>query len=326
VIISVASGKGGTGKTTVAVNLAFSISNSVSNSMPNSMPNSGISSISSSSPLPCTDSIPKFTPGPGTSTLQLLDCDVEEPNCHIFVKPDIQWTESVGIPVPSIDESKCTACGECGRICQYHAIVSLKARALVFPELCHGCGGCAMVCPTGAIKEVKAEIGIIEGGVRGQVKFIQGRLKIGQAMSPPLIRAVKRYAAAEGGLTIIDCPPGTSCPVITAIKGSDYVLLVTEPTPFGLHDLTLAVGTVRQLKIPFGVIINRADTGNSQVMDYCRRECIPVLMQIPDDRRIAEVYSAGQMVTDVFPHLRKDFEKLYNDIIIHKIQNPKFRS
>ena len=204
-IISVASGKGGTGKTTIAVNLAFSIP----------------------------------TPSASRGKVRLLDCDVEEPNCHIFLKPDIQWTESVGIPVPSIDESKCTACGECGRICQYHAIVSLKAKALVFPELCHGCGGCARVCPTGAIREVKAEIGIIEGGVRDQVKFVQGRMKIGQAMSPPLIRAVKQYAAADDvadddnanaaddgdadddGLTIIDCPPGTSCPVITAIRGSD---------------------------------------------------------------------------------------------------------
>ncbi|MEW5803304.1 MAG: ATP-binding protein [bacterium] len=275
-IICVASGKGGTGKTTLAVNLALALS----------------------------------IPG----TVWLLDCDVEEPNCHIFLKPDIQWAESVGIPTPVVDETRCTACGECGRICQYHAIVSLKSRALVFPELCHGCGGCVRVCPKGAIKESMTEVGVIEGGVGDKVNFVQGLLNIGQAMPAPLIRAVRRHAVHDG-LIIVDCPPGTSCPVIAAIKGSDFVLLVTEPTPFGLHDLTLAVETVRQLKIPHGAVINRADNGDGQVMDYCRREGIPVLMQIPDERRIAEAYSAGKMAIDVFPQLRKGFEKLYKDIV-----------
>jgi len=328
VIISVASGKGGTGKTTIAVNLAFSIP------ILSASPDTTVSPRCSASISPDTDAGAHTGTSPGSlpipGMLRLLDCDVEEPNCHIFVKPDIQWTESAGIPVPSVDESRCTACGECGRICQYHAIVSLKSKALVFPELCHGCGGCAKVCPTGAIREVKVEIGIIEGGivrssVRDRLEFVQGRLRVGQAMSPPLIRAVKQCAAAHSNsdsngndydtLAIIDCPPGTSCPVIAAIRGSDFVLLVTEPTPFGLHDLALAVETVRQLKIPFGVVINRADTGDSQVMDYCSREGIAVLMQIPDDRRIAEVYSTGRVVSDVFPHLRQGFEKLYKDIV-----------
>ena len=267
--IAIASGKGGTGKTTVAVSLSL------------------------------------CAPGP----VQLLDCDVEEPNCHIFLKPEILSRQSVGIPVPVVDESKCTACGDCGRICQYHAIVSLKTRPLVFPELCHGCGGCSKVCPTGAITEVSREIGVVETGNRGAVGFAQGRLNVGNPMSPPLIRAVKAHAKRDE-LTLIDCPPGTSCPVIAALRGSDFVMLVTEPTPFGLHDLMLAVDTVRQLGLPFGVIINRADIGDGRVRDYCRDQSIPVLLEIPDDRRIAVAYSRGQAPVEALPEFKPGFEQL----------------
>jgi MinD superfamily P-loop ATPase len=267
--VAVASGKGGTGKTTVALALALS------------------------------------APGP----VRLLDCDVEAPNCHLFIKPEVHTREPLGIPTPSVDEAKCNACGECGRICQYHAIVSLKTKPLVFPELCHGCGGCAKVCPTGAITEVEREIGVVETGARDGLQFVQGRLNVGQPLSPPLVRAVKRHASQDG-LTIIDCPPGTSCPVIAALRGSDYVLLVTEPTPFGLHDLKLAVETVRQLNIPFGVVINRADAGDSRVADYCRAEGICVLLEIPDDRRIAEAYSRGQTVLEAVPEMRASFRNL----------------
>jgi MinD superfamily P-loop ATPase len=268
-ILAVASGKGGTGKTTVAVNLALC------------------------SPRP----------------VRLLDCDVEEPNCHIFLKPIIRERETVHLLTPSVDESTCNACGECARLCQYHAILPLGKRVMVFPELCHGCGGCAKVCPTGAIREVEREIGVVEIGAAGGVAFVQGTLAIGQPTAPPVIRAVKHHTAYDR-LNIVDCAPGTSCPVVTAVRGSDYVLLVTEPTPFGLHDLKLAAETVRQLGIPFGVVINRAGIGDDRVQSYCAGEGIPVLLEIPDDRRIAEAYSRGQAASDAVPELRKAFEGL----------------
>ena len=272
-IVAIASGKGGTGKTTVAVNLARCAQGSVS----------------------------------------LLDCDVEEPNCHIFVKPEIHSREAVTVLVPVVDESKCTACGECGRICQYHAIVSLKTEPLVFPEMCHGCGGCMRVCPTEAITEVPREVGVVEIGRSGGVAFVRGVLHVGEAMAPPVIRAVKRHIAREG-LTIIDAPPGTSCPVIASVRGSDFVVLVTEPTPFGLHDLQLAVETVRQLDLPFGVVINRSDAGDERVALYCKEEGIPVLAEIPDDRRIAEAYSRGEIAVDVLPDVRPWFLRLYEEV------------
>ncbi len=272
-IIAIASGKGGTGKTTVAVNLALS------------------------------------APGP----VRLLDCDVEEPNCQIFIKAELGPPVPVTITVPVVDEAKCTACGACSRICQYHAIVSLKTKALVFPDMCHGCGGCAKVCPTGAITETGHAIGAIESGRRGNIAFTQGRLNVGHPMSPPLIRVVKRHAAADD-LTIIDCPPGTSCPVITALRGSDYVVLVTEPTPFGLHDLQLAVATVHALGIPCGVVINRSDAGDECVLDFCRKTYLPVLHLIHEDRRIAEAYSRGQAAVEALPELKAGFTRLLQHI------------
>jgi len=273
--IAIASGKGGTGKTTVAVSLAVSI--------------------------------------PGE--VRLLDCDVEEPNCHIFLKPDIREREPVGIPIPVVDEEKCTGCGECGRFCEYHAIVSLKTTPLVFPELCHGCGGCTKVCPVEAISEVERQIGVVESGRRDGIGFVQGRLNIGQPMSPPLIRAVKKRASTDG-ITVIDCPPGTSCPVIAAVKGSDFVVLVTEPTPFGLHDLRLAVDMVRELRIPFGVVVNRVGMGDDRVHAFCKDHHIPVLQEIPDDRRVAEAYSRGNVILNALPEYRSYFDNLMNEILI----------
>ena len=267
--VSIASGKGGTGKTTVAVNLALCF------------------------------------PGP----VQLLDCDVEEPNCAIFLKPDLVSREDAAIPVPRVDEALCTACGECGRFCRYHAIVSFKTMPLVFPELCHGCGGCARVCPTGAISERLRPIGVIEEGNAGGIHFTQGRLNVGEAMAVPVIRAVKKKIQAAGTV-ILDCPPGTSCPVISAMRDSDYVLLVTEPTPFGLNDLRLAVETVRALALPFGVVINRADVGDDGVRRYCGEEDIAILLEMPDDRRIAEAYSRGVPAVEALPALRVLFQGL----------------
>jgi len=271
--IAVASGKGGTGKTTVATNLAFVASRNA-------------------------------------RTVAYLDCDVEEPNGAIFLKPQIRQDRPVGASVPKVDMDRCTGCGLCGKICQYSAIVAMNKTVLTFPELCHGCAGCWLVCPAGAITEAQRQIGRLQAGPAGKVQFVQGLLDIGQAMSPPLIRAVKS-AAPQADLTVVDCPPGTSCPVIEAVRGADYVLLVTEPTPFGLNDLKLAVETVRKLKMPFGVVISRADIGDGQTRRYCQLQRIDVLVEIPDDRQVAEAYSRGEMACMAVPK----YEGLYRTLL-----------
>jgi MinD superfamily P-loop ATPase len=267
--IVIASGKGGTGKTTIAVNLAA------------------------------------VTEGPVT----YVDCDVEEPNGHIFLKPTIEISKAVGIPVPVVDEKKCTGCGRCAQVCRFNAIACVKDKVLVFAELCHGCGGCTLACPAHAISEADHVIGMVEKGHANGIAFIQGRLNVGVAMSPPLIRAAKG-ASPSDGTVIIDAPPGTSCPVIAAVGDSDFVVLVTEPTPFGLHDLKLAVETIRQIIIPFGVVINRCDAGDDRVTAYCNREHIPILLDIPDDRRIAEAYSRGETAIESVPETRALFIQL----------------
>ena len=272
-IISVASGKGGTGKTTVATNLAVSLK----------------------------------------SDVQILDCDVEEPNSHLFIQPVIEKVKTITTPVPEVDMEKCSLCGKCGEICQFKAIAVIADTVLVFHELCHSCGGCMQVCPEKAIIETGRELGVIEQGHRNGLEFVHGRLRVGEAMSPPLIKKVREYTR-PGILTIIDAPPGTSCPVIACMTGADFVLLVTEPTPFGLHDLKLAVGAVKILGIPCGLVINRSDIGNDQVKIYAEQENIPVLMEIPFDRRIAEAYSRGKMIVEVMPEWEERFAKLYHQI------------
>jgi MinD superfamily P-loop ATPase len=252
-IISIASGKGGTGKTTIAVNLALSL--------------------------------PR-------ETVQLIDCDVEEPNSHIFLSPSIHQVTSVGISVPRIDESKCTYCGKCAQVCEYHAIAVILKNVLVFDELCHGCGACSYLCPEKAIFEVKREIGIIQEGKANGISFINGILNIGEPMASPVIRKAKERIQ-KNKIAILDAPPGTACPVIETVKGSDFCMLVTEPTPFGLNDLELAVGMLEKLGIPKGVVINKADIGDRGIWDYCKSKNIPILMEIPMDRRIAESYSKG---------------------------------
>ena len=268
-IISIASGKGGTGKTTIATNLALSLGSGV----------------------------------------QLLDCDVEEPNAHLFIHPTFEKTETVTTPVPKVDEEKCTLCGKCGEICQFKAIVIIGETILPFHELCHSCGGCMEVCPEKAITETGRELGIIEQGHKNGLEFIHGRLRIGEAMSPPLINKVRSLTQPEK-LTIIDAPPGTSCPVIAAMKDTDFILLVTEPTPFGLHDLKLAVEAVKVLDIPCGLVINRSDMGDDKVQAYAQDEGLPILMEIPFDRSIAEAYSRGEPLVEVMPEWKAKFLEL----------------
>ncbi len=274
--LAVASGKGGTGKTTVAVNLA------------------------------------RVWNGP----VQLLDCDVESPNAGLFLKGETLATEIAGMPVPAVDEALCTGCGICSAFCEYNSIACAGGTAMVFPEMCRGCGGCAMLCPVKAITEREHRIGVIETLGAGDITLIRGRLDVGAAMAPPLIRQVKLRASSELPC-IIDCPPGTSCPVITAMKGSDMVLLVTEPTPFGLNDLELAVETVKELGMPFGVVLNRSGSGDRRVHEFCSSRGISLLMEIPDDRRYAEAYSRGELLADSFPGLRDLFAGLRAELEKH---------
>ena len=270
--IAVASGKGGTGKTTVATNLALRASRS-------------------------------------GRTVAYLDCDVEEPNGHIFLKPELSERTPVGEPVPQVDVKKCTLCGCCGEICQYSAIVLVGSSVLVYPELCHACGGCTLVCPEDAITEVSREIGFVETGRAGPIQFVHGVLHVGQARAVPLIKAVKAVPL-EVDLAVLDVPPGTSCPVVEAVRGADFVILVTEPTPFGLHDLKLAAETMRALGLPCGVVINRATIAGAPVAPYCQARRIPILAELPDDRRLAEAYSRGEMACDVLPGYEATFLRL----------------
>jgi len=284
-LISIASGKGGTGKTLVATSLALSLKD--------------------------------------RDNVQLLDCDVEEPNDHVFLKPAITRREAVSIPVPRVDEQKCTYCGKCAEVCAYNAIAVLGKRVLIFPELCHGCGACSHLCPEGAISEEGKEIGVIESSNSDGIEFAHGKLAIGEAMAPPIIRRVKEYASHEGTV-IIDVSPGTSCPVVEAVKDSDFCLLVTEPTPFGLNDLVLAVETVRQLDIPCGVVLNRVGVGDRKVEEYCREEKIPMLLTIPLDTEIARLYSRGITLVDGIPQWKESFLGLFDKI--REIVNERSRS
>jgi len=271
--IAIASGKGGTGKTTVSSNLASIISQN------------------------------KFK-------IKYLDCDVEEPNGHLFLHPELTKTRKVFVPVPEIDLSKCMLCGLCAKICQYKAIASLTNTVLIFPELCHGCGGCVEVCPEKVITEIGREIGVVETGTAGHIDFVHGILRIGEAMSPPLIHEVIKEIN-NNSVNIIDVPPGTSCPVIAAVKNVDFVVLVTEPTPFGLNDLGLALDMVKALNLPYGVVVNRHEDDNLQARMFCKEQNVPLLAEIPDDRKVAEAYSIGKMASEAVPGFDEHFKKLW---------------
>ena len=243
-----------------------------------------------------------------------LDCDVEEPNGRIFLKPEITEQIDVTVPVPRVDLDKCTFGGECSAACEYHAIAVLGKTVEVFASLCHGCGGCSDICPEDAIEEIPRTIGHISRGVGMGVEFLEGRLNVGEAISPPVTKALKKLAITSD-VAIIDAPPGTSCPVIEAINDTDFVILVTEPTPFGLNDLKLAVGMVREIGLPFGVVINRSDIGDNKTDEYCHRERIDILKKIPFSRRLAEAYSRGEMMFGVDSEYERGLRELYENIV-----------
>ncbi len=253
-----------------------------------------------------------------------LDCDVEEPNAALFLNPTIQERREVGLMIPKVDLEKCDYCGRCAEVCQYHAIAVVGKKVLVFPELCHGCGSCTLNCHTGAISEVLNVIGNIErgwaglppaSGGPGGVEFAQGTMNVGEPMAVPIIHQLKQWVIpSDDGdhLIILDASPGTACPVVESMRGADFVLMVTEPTPFGLHDLRLAVEVARdELGLPVGVVVNRDGVGDDGVDEYCAAEDIPILMRIPLDRRIAEAYSEGETLVDVLPEYREQFRGLY---------------
>jgi len=270
--IAVASGKGGTGKTSVAVNLALSLGG-----------------------------------------VQVLDCDVEEPNAHILLRPEVEETIPVELLVPKIIEERCDCCGECARFCQYNALFVVGETAMVFPELCHSCGGCSIVCPRDAIVEEPRQIGRVLKGSAGDIDLVYGEINVGEPLAVPVISAVKKHIR-ENSTVILDAPPGTSCPVVETVHGADFCLLVTEPTPFGLHDLQITVDVVRELGVPMGVVVNFAGIGDRGVYDFCGEYRIPIMMEIPFDRRIAELYSRGTPFVAAMHEWKKRFRDLAEGI------------
>ncbi len=274
--IVVASGKGGTGKTTVAINLALALEE--------------------------------------RAKPQFVDADVEEPNAHLFLHPQITDRHTVTKLLPQVDESTCTACGACAEACQFNAISMVAGKVLVLDQLCHGCGRCTLVCPVAAIEEMPHELGIVETGTAGsRLTFAQGFLRVGEAMATPIIHALSK-TIDPARLCLVDAPPGTGCPTIAAMHGADIALLVTEPTPFGLHDLRAAVGVARALEIPVAVVINRDGIGDDQVEAFCHSEDIPVVMRIPFQREIAAAYAVGEPLVRAFPEWIPRFQKLYSDL------------
>jgi MinD superfamily P-loop ATPase len=274
--IAVASGKGGTGKTTIATNLAAALAER-------------------------------------GHAVTLVDCDVEEPNTRVFLRPQIDSSAAVKVLLPQVDRIKCTACGECASVCRFHALAVVADQVLIFPELCHGCAGCILLCPERAMTRTFRPVGNIDRGRGHGLAWFEGRLTVGEAQAPPVVKAVKK-AASDGEILLYDAPPGTSCPVIETVRGCDYCILVTEPTPFGLNDVTLAVGMLRKMDVPFGVVINRSDIGDAAVEEYCLREAIPVLARIPHDRNIMAAYSEGNLALSERPDYQNCMLEMYDSI------------
>ncbi len=276
-IVNVLSGKGGTGKTTVSTNLAYVLHEE-------------------------------------GKDVQLLDADVEEPNTHIFFDIEIDFERSVDILLPVVDKNKCTLCGECAKVCQFGAIVVFPKTVMVFDYLCHGCGACAMICPEKAISERPKSIGKISfGKTKEGIKYGMGLLNIGEPSGVRIIREMKKeMRSAE--VTIIDSPPGTSCPVVESLRRSDFAILVTESTPFGLHDLRMAMRVVKDMGIKHGVVINRYDPDFKDLEEFLIEENVPVLMRIPFDKRIAEYYSRGELFSKHLEDWKERFSELYKTI------------
>jgi MinD superfamily P-loop ATPase len=287
--IVVASGKGGTGKTTVGTGLALSL----------------IPEGYSVAEAAQRQQQPLF-----------LDCDVEAPNAHLFLTPTFERREEVGILIPEVDESRCTFCGRCAEVCQFHAIAVIGRKTLVFPELCHGCGSCSLNCPEGAISERLEVMGILEAGpTPSGIYFARGVMNVGEPMAVPIIRQLKKWVSAGAGQAVIlDAPPGTACPVVETVRGADFALLVTEPTPFGLHDLRLMAEVVRELNIPSGVVINRDGIGDAQVDKFCAEAGLPVLMRIPLDRELGAGIAQGKPLVTIWPEYVDRFRDLYGQI------------
>ncbi|MGB9668872.1 MAG: ATP-binding protein [Anaerolineales bacterium] len=277
--VAVASGKGGTGKTTIATSLALSLSQNISDS------------------------------------ILFLDCDVEAPNAHLFLRPQFEAERPVEILIPEVDEAACTHCGKCAEVCQFQAIAVLGKKTLVFPQLCHGCGSCTLVCPTQAIHEVPKQIGILQQGTSANMRFARGVMNIGEPMAVPIIRQLKKWVSPlKPQVTIVDSPPGTSCPVVESIRSNNFLILVTEPTPFGLHDLRLAYSVAQDLQIPAGVVINRDNGAFKELEDFCESENIPILMRIPFQREIAEGISQGKNLIEVLPDMKENFLQSFETI------------
>lgn len=277
--VAVASGKGGTGKTTVAVNLAASLA--------------------------------------ADRAVQVVDCDVEEPNAGLFLRPTISQETEVSLSVPALNADRCTGCGACAQACVFNAIVALGGQAIIFPEMCHGCGACIAACANGALTVERRRLGTVAAGAAygGRMGFLEGRIDVGVSLAVPLIRALKRQSKSAGATGMIyDAPPGTACPVVATLRDSDFVLLVTEPTPFGRHDLELATQLVEELGLPCGVVVNRAGIGNAAIDEFCAAKRIPILMEIPFDRRYAEAIAAGELLVDRFPEWRSRFIDLWRRI------------
>lgn len=274
--VVVASGKGGTGKTTIATSLALVAGDAV----------------------------------------RFLDCDVEAPNAALFLAPKLETRKEVGIQLPVVDEALCTHCGRCADVCEFHAIAVIGKKTLIFPELCHGCGSCTLICPEKAISERLDVMGVLEGGFTSEgIDFAQGVMNVGEPMAVPILRELKKWPVAGSfDIEIRDSPPGASCPVVETMRGSDFILLVTEPTPFGLHDLKQVVGITRELGIPAGVVINRDGIGNNAVETYCAETGLPVLMRIPMERRFAEGIAQGKTLIQVEPEYTRQFRHILTQI------------
>jgi MinD superfamily P-loop ATPase len=278
--IAVASGKGGTGKTTIATSLALTLSAQ-------------------------------------GQEVSFLDCDVEAPNAHLFLHPNFETSRQVNRLVPGVYTEICSGCGRCAEVCQFHAIVVLGGKPLVFPELCHGCGSCSLECPENAITETPEKLGILEAGNTPEgINFARGLLDVGEPMAVPVIRQLKQWQLSRSaGIVILDSPPGTSCPVVESIRGADFLLLVTEPTPFGLHDLKLAVQLARELEISTGVVINRDGVGEPEVEEFCQQVGLPVLMRIPLERDIGEGIARGKTLLQIRPEFQPRFNEMLAQIM-----------